>query len=83
MSGKIINTCQAKSSVLGAKGFYYPCDDQSGLFIRKGTTVEVLSYLSGRDNPDLQAISVANHLVEGSIVDEGNGVYWVDRKNVG
>ncbi len=83
MSGKILNTCQAKASIIGAKGFFYPTDEHTGLLIRKGTVVEILSYVSGRGSENLQAISVPNQLVEGSIIGEGSGVYWVDRKNVG
>lgn len=83
MNSKILSTCQARSSIVGAKGFFYPSNESSGLFIKKGTVVEVLNYLSGGSNESLQAISVPNHLIEGSLLEDGNGVYWVDRKNVG
>lgn len=78
----ISNSCQLKSSKIGAKNFFYPCDDQTGLFVRKGTEVDILPYLSGRDNENLQAVAIANELVEGAVVSEGIGVYWVDRKNL-
>ena len=82
MSNKISNNCQVRSSKVGAKNFFYPCEEQTGLFIRKGTAVEMLPYLSGRDNVDLQAIAVPNNMIEGSPLIEGVGVYWVDRKNL-
>lgn len=75
-------SCSVKSSKLGAKGFYYPSDDSSGLRIKKGTQFEVLHFLAGRSFNDWQAILVDNHLVEGSKLVEGKGVYWILRKNV-
>ena len=82
MSDKVSNSCQVRSSKLGTKNFLYPCDEQTGLFVRKGTEVRTLPYVSGGENENLQAVSIANELVEGAAITDGCGVYWIDRKNL-
>jgi len=84
MSSKIINACKVRPSALGTKGFFYPVDDTDRLyFVQKGTDVTILNFVHGRNDPNLQAVSILNEAVEGSGVHDGEGVYWVDRKNVG
>lgn len=82
MSSKITNSCQVKPSIIGAKGFFYPSDEYTGLYVKKGTVVETLSYLSGKNDNRLQAVAISNSAVEGSIIQDGTSIYWVDRKNI-
>lgn len=75
-------SCTIKSSKLGAKGFYYPNNELSGLRIKKGTQFEILHFVAGHEFSEWQAILVENNQVEGSPISDGKGVYWILRKNV-
>lgn len=84
MNCKILNSCKAKPSELGAKGFFYPKEDNVNfLFIQKGTDVQLLNFVTGIGDTNLQAIVVSNKQVEGSNSYDGVGVYWIEKKNVG
>lgn len=82
MKLRVKQTCDVRSSSLGAKGFLYPCDESTDLSIREGTIVEFMSYVSYQTDNDLQAISIRNSEVNGSSSDDRVGVYWVSRKNL-
>jgi hypothetical protein len=83
MSNKIANTCKIIPSELGAKQFFYPDHSSNhSLFVRKGTEVEVMNFVSSNENLYLQAVAISNRLVEGLEIQDGVSVYWVDRKNI-
>jgi hypothetical protein len=82
MNNRVNCSCQIKTSKLGAKGFYYIDESSQFLSIKKDTPVEILSFVSGRDFADWQAVAIENCLVEGSAFEDGKSVYWIMRKNL-
>jgi hypothetical protein len=75
-------SCSVRSSTLGAKGFYYPNNESTGLRIKKGAQLEILHFVVGNGDSDWDAVLVDNCHIEGAPISEGKGVYWILRKNL-
>jgi hypothetical protein len=82
MSSRVNCSCQVRPSDLGTKGFYYINESSSSFSVEKDTPVEPLNFISSREFSEWQAVSIENRLVNGSILDDGYGVFWILRKNL-
>jgi hypothetical protein len=82
MSTHVVRPCQVRSSNLGAKGFYYINENSSFFSVERDIPVQTLNFVSSREFSEWQAVSIENRLVNGSILNDGHGVFWILRKNL-